>query len=75
MCCPRPVVPRAMSAASTPFTAIRPTARSAMGTPHFTGLPLGSPVTLMMPLMPWAMRSKPGRSAYGPVCPNPEMLA
>jgi hypothetical protein len=52
MYCPRPVFSRAMSAASTPFAAMSPTERSAIGTPHFTGAPPGSPVTLMMPLMP-----------------------
>jgi hypothetical protein len=46
-----------------------------MGIPHLTGSPPGSPVTLITPARPWAIRSKPGRIAYGPVCPKPEMLA
>ena len=43
--------------------------------PLLTGGPPGSPVMLMTPLIAWAMRSKPGRCAHGPVCPKPEMLA
>jgi hypothetical protein len=32
-----------------------------------------SPVIDMSPDMPWAMRSKPPRSAHGPVRPKPEI--
>ncbi len=52
-----------------------PEPRSATGMPLLTGRPSGSPVMLMTPLIACAMRSYPGRSAYGPVCPKPEILA
>lgn len=61
--CPRPVVDRAMRAARIPLVAYSPAARSAIGTPHFTGSPPGVPVTLITPAIPCAMRSNPGRSA------------
>jgi hypothetical protein len=32
------------------------------------------PVIDMSPPMPCAIWSTPGRSRYGPLCPNPEML-
>ena len=35
----------------------------------------GGPVTLIRPLNPWAIWSTPGRLAYGPSWPKPEMLA
>ncbi len=52
-----------------------PAERSETGTPHLTGLPSGSPVTLITPATPCAIRSKPGRCAYGPVWPKPEIEA
>ena len=58
-----------------PIAQNRPALRSETGTPHLTGLPSGSPVTLMIPEAAWAIRSKPGRCAYGPVCPKPEIEA
>jgi hypothetical protein len=39
-----------------------PQVMSVSGAPHLTGgLPGASPVTLMMPLIAWATRSKPAR--------------
>jgi aspartate/methionine/tyrosine aminotransferase len=35
----------------------------------------GSPVIAISPPMPWVTWSKPGRFAYGPSWPKPEMLA
>jgi hypothetical protein len=47
---------------------------SVTGAPTFTGgRPGPSPVMLMSPDMPCATRSKPPRSAYGPVRPKPEI--
>ena len=49
---------------------------SQIGAPTLTGgRPGPSPVMLMSPLMACAIRSKPPRSAYGPVRPKPEMAA
>ena len=48
---------------------------SVIGTPAFAGGPPGSPVTLMIPLAPWAMMSKPPSIAAGPPAPNPEIEA
>ena len=33
----------------------------------------GRPVTLMNPEIPWAMKSKAGRRAWGPSFPKPEI--
>ena len=44
---------------------------SIQATPTFCGSPAGSPVSSMMPPMPWIMKSYPGWLARGPVCPNP----
>jgi hypothetical protein len=44
------------------------------GNPALSGPWPGKPLTVMNPESPWAIWSKPARSAYGPVCPNPEML-
>ena len=46
-----------------PIAQNSPAVRSDTGTPHLTGLPSGSPVTLMIPDAAWAIRSKPGRCA------------
>ena len=44
-------------------------------TPGRTGSPPGSPVIDITPPMPCTMMSTAGYSRYGPVCPNPEVLA
>ncbi len=59
----------------TPYAAKMPAQRSAIGRPTRSGPWPGKPVTDMSPPMPCAIWSKPGRVAYGPVCPKPEMLA
>ena len=46
----------------------------AAGRPR-SGGPSGSPVTCMMPPMPWAIRSNPPFSRYGPSEPKPESWA
>ena len=56
-----------------PYVANIPAFMSAIGTPTFTGGESGTPVKLIKPLIPWAMRSKPARFAYGPVLPKPEI--
>ena len=52
-----------------------PVMMSEIGIPAFCGPPPGrssrSPVMLIMPPMPWIMKSYPGRSRQGPVWPNP----
>jgi len=52
-----------------PSAAKMPALMSATGVPDFTGGPPGSPVMLMRPAKPCAMRSNPPLSAYGPVRP------
>ena len=52
----------------------RPATRSAIGGPARNGGPSAVPVTLMNPLIAWAMKSKDGRSRYGPLVPKPLML-
>src|SRR4051812_14677827 len=74
-CCPTPVRRLEIQAARIPMAQNSPEPRSATGIPLLTGRPSASPVMLMTPLIACAMRSYPGRSAYGPVCPKPEMLA
>ena len=47
---------------------------SVIGVPALTGSSLSVvPVTLISPLIPWAIRSMPARSAYGLPSPKPEM--
>ena len=58
----------------TPWAAISPPVRSAIGSPARSGPWPGKPLTVMKPESPWAIWSRPARSAYGPACPNPEML-
>ncbi len=48
---------------------------SDMAMPARVGLPPGSPVMDISPHMPCMIWSTPGRSAYGPLWPKPEMLA
>ncbi|CFO07244.1 Uncharacterised protein [Bordetella pertussis] len=57
------------------MAAYRPVLESATASPARTGPWPGSPVTDIRPPMPCAIWSKPGRPAYGPLCPKPEMLA
>ena len=57
ICCPSPVRSRAASADRMPTAQNSPADRSETGTPHLTGLPSGSPVTLITPDAPWAIRS------------------
>ncbi len=71
---PSPDTSRSSSAMSTPCAANSPPVRSATGMPARTGPWPGSPVTDMMPPMPCAIWSKPGRMRYGPSSPKPEML-
>ena len=47
--------------------------KSEIGTPHFTGAPSGSPVTLMMPEAAWMVTSKPPDLARGPAWPKAEI--
>ena len=72
---PRPVRSRASTAERIATAQNSPADRSLIGIPALTGSPSGSPVTLITPARPWAMRSKPGRMAYGPVWPKPEIEA
>ena len=37
-----------------------------------SGCPTGWPVSIISPLIAWPIGSKPGRSLYGPYCPNAE---
>ena len=46
-----------------PSAAKMPALMSAIEVPDFTGGPPGSPVMLMRPAKPWAIRSKPPLSA------------
>ena len=57
MYCPRPVRSRACSALRIATAQNSPEERSPIGIPHLTGLPSGSPVTLMIPANPCAIRS------------------
>ena len=52
-----------------PSAASMPAFMSVTGLPTFTGAPPGSPVMLIRPETPCAMRSKPPLSAAGPVRP------
>jgi len=58
---PRPVASRRASAARMPTAAYMPVMMSTTGTPTFSGpppgLPSGSPVTLINPLIAWIMKS------------------
>ena len=63
---PRPVRPRRTNAAQTPSAAYSPATRSLIGRPERSGGSSGAPLTLMKPLIAWAMKSKAGRSRYGP---------
>ena len=58
-----------------PYAAKMPAQLSATAIPTRSGPWPGIPVTDMSPPMPCAIWSKPGRVAYGPVWPKPEMLA
>ena len=75
ICWPSPVRSRACNADRMPIAQNSPAHRSRDRHAALTGLPPGSPVTLITPLMPCAIRSNPGRCAYGPVCPNPQIDA
>ena len=46
---------------------------SETGTPHFTGAPSGSPVTLMTPLIACTVTSKPPSPERGPLWPKAEI--
>ena len=72
---PSPVRSRAITALRIATAQNSPADRSPIGMPHLTGSPSGSPVTLITPERPWAIRSYPGRCAYGPVWPKPDTLA
>jgi hypothetical protein len=50
-----------------------PALMSATGEPALIGGRPSSPVMLIMPLMPCAIKSKPPLSAYGPLRPKPEI--
>ena len=71
---PSPDTSRSTRAVRIPIARYIPAVRSAIGTPTRTGPWPGSPVIDMSPPMPWAIWSTPGRSAYGPSWPKPEML-
>ncbi len=73
--CPRPVRSRASNAARTPWVSSVPAAVSEMAMPTRHGPDPGGPVTLISPPSPCAIWSTPGRDAYGPVWPNPEIDA
>ncbi len=69
---PRPVRWRSKRAEATPSAARIPAVMSVTGAPTFTGgRPGPSPVMLISPAYPCAMRSKPPCSASGPVRPKP----
>ena len=55
--CPRPVRSRAITAERIATAQNSPADRSEIGIPHLTGSPPGSPVTLITPDSPWAIRS------------------
>ena len=72
---PSPSAVRANSAAMMAVAALIPDPMSSTGAPTLTGPPVSVPVTAMMPLAAWRIRSKPPRAASGPVWPNPEIEA
>ncbi len=47
--------------------------KSEIGTPHFTGAPPSSPVTLITPVAAWMVRSKPPSVERGPAWPKAEI--
>jgi hypothetical protein len=47
--------------------------KSAIGTPHLTGAPPGSPVTLMTPDIACSVTSKPPSVERGPLWPYAEI--
>jgi hypothetical protein len=55
--CPRPVRSRAWTAERIATAQNSPAERSLIGMPHLTGFPPGSPVTLITPDRPCAIRS------------------
>ncbi len=69
--CPRPLVSRARSAAITANAVASPATPSASASGGSSGGPPGSPFSSANPLIASASVPKPGREAYGPVCPNP----
>ena len=69
---PRPVFSFTLSAFMIPKAAYMPATMSATDTPQRTPRPPGSPVTLIMPLSAWTIRSRAARSRYGPSWPKPE---
>src|SRR5438094_3740822 len=71
MSCPTPSRSRTRSAHTTAYAPYSAVAMSTTGTPTFTGGRSSSPVALMIPLSACRMRSRPGRSRYGPVRPKP----
>ena len=74
MLSPAPVRSRRSRAAVTASAPYSPAVRSLIGGPARKGGPSASPFRLMKPLMAWAMKSKAGRSRYGPLVPKPLML-
>ena len=58
-----------------PSAAWAPVLKSTQAYPDLVGAVSGNPVKLIAPDSAWAMVSKQGRLAYGPVEPNPETLA
>ncbi|MNS86839.1 hypothetical protein D3C72_1207540 [compost metagenome] len=73
ICVPAPPARTRDSALATAKAAYSPEAKSASGTPHLTGSPSGSPVTLITPAAAWMVRSKPPSAARGPLCPYAEI--
>ena len=65
---PRPVLPRASSAAMMPWAAKMPAEWSTKEMPATLGSSR-SVTRLIMPLNAWPMVSKPGLSRYGPLWP------
>ena len=72
---PSPVSSRRRSAARMPITANIPATTSPYETPGRIGGPPGSPVIESTPPIACTTMSRAARSRYGPVCPNPLMLA
>ena len=72
---PSPSAVRANSAAMMAVAALIPAPMSSTGAPTLTGPPASVPVTAMIPLAAWRIRSKPPRAASGPAWPNPEIEA
>ena len=60
-----------------PIAADRPDGASAMGSVGYTGAPSGAsfPLRATLPPYAWAIMSEAGRSASGPVDPNPVISA